>query len=154
MSTTKYLLPDCLIGKCDAAKYAKWLHRKARRHVIRERKRNIRTPCSISHYKAQIHAAVMAGGDRDFYSGEPLDWSLINAFENPEAKTGPQYRKKFWLLPTVDHIVDEADRPTFVICSWGINDAKSDLTPEEFYSLCQKVLRNRDDKFKASFVLT
>jgi hypothetical protein len=149
MNKIKYPLPDCLMDKCDHAKYKRWLHRKAQAHVNRDRKRNGKASCTIAGYKAAIHDAVLAGGDRDFYTGEPLDWSLISTFENSAAKAGKSpYKKGFWMLPTVDHTFDEAGKQKFVICSWKLNDAKSDLSLEEFYDLCESVLRHRDAKNK------
>jgi hypothetical protein len=101
-------------------------------------------PCSVAQYKTQIHQAVARGGHLDFYTGEVLDWSLVSTFKNEEAKAGTGlYKKRFAMLPTVDHTVDENGKLKFVICSWKLNDAKSDLTLEEFYELCEKVLKNR-----------
>jgi hypothetical protein len=149
MSTAKYSLPDFLKGKCERAKYARWLHRKAQAHASRDRKRNGKRSCTVSLYKEQIHSAVVGGGDRDFYTGEPLDWTLISTFENIAAKSGRSlYKKAFELLPTVDHTFDDKGRQKFVICSWKINDAKSDLTLEEFYTLCETVLSYRNLKRK------
>jgi hypothetical protein len=74
-----------------------------------------------------------------------LDWSIIGKFENVAAKAGRSaYKKKFWLLPTVDHTIDEQGKLKFVICSWKVNDAKSDLTLTEFRELCELVLKYRD----------
>jgi hypothetical protein len=142
--TSKYAMPDCLGGLCDGAAYARWLLRKARTHVKRDRRRNGKDSCAVGNYQTQIHEAVKNGGDRDFYTGEPLDWSLIGKYQNEEAKAGrSHHKKKFWMLPTVDHTFDEQGKSKFVICSWVVNDAKSDLTLSEFYSLCERVLRHR-----------
>src|ERR1700735_542609 len=119
MKKSKYSLPPCLIGKCDEMKYTKWLHRKASAHVTRDRKRFGRTSCTVAGYKAAIHEAVKAGGDLDFYTGERLDWSLVSTFDNETAKAGrSRYKKSLWLLPTVDHTLDEQGKQKFVICSW------------------------------------
>jgi hypothetical protein len=145
MRESKYPLPDCLRGKCAPAKYSRWLARKAQAHVRRDRKRNGKGSCTAARYKAEIHRAVLAGGDRDFYTGELLDWSIIGKFENDAAKAGRSpYKRAFWLLPTVDHTFDERGKQKFVICSWKVNDAKSDLTLKEFHELCESVLRYRD----------
>ena len=142
---TKYSLPDCLKGKCDPSKYSRWLLRKATAHARRDRKRNGKDSCTVGRYRAEIHQAVTTGGDRDFYTGEPLDWSLIGRFENIAAKAGRSpYKKKFAMLPAVDHTFDEHGQRTFVICSWKVNDAKCDLTVEEFYQVCEAVLRCRN----------
>jgi hypothetical protein len=144
---SKYSLPGCLKGKCETVKYSRWLLRKASAHVRRDRKRNGKDSCTVGGYRVRIHQAVMTGGDRDFYTGEPLDWSLIGKFENIAAKAGRSpYKKRFAMLPTVDHTFDEEGKPKFVICSWKVNDAKCDLTLEEFYELCEMVLKHRASK--------
>jgi hypothetical protein len=139
----KYALPESIQGQCSQEKYSRWLRAKAMAHVRRDRKR--KRTCSVAGYKEAIHAAVVAGGDKDLYTGEPLNWKLISTYENYKAKTGgPKYKKSLALLPTVDHTFDEKGKQMFVICSWRVNDAKSDLTLQEFYELCEKVLRHRD----------
>jgi hypothetical protein len=149
VSETKYQLPDFLTGKCEPARYARWLQRKARAHAKRDRERFDKDICTVSTYKEQIHAAVVAGGDRDFYTGESLDWDLISKFENAAAKLGrTEYKKAFWRLPTIDHTFDEQGRRKFVICSWKTNDAKNDLLLEEFHALCDAVRNYRDSRIE------
>lgn len=124
-------------------KYSRWLHRKAVAHARRDRKRDV--ACTITRYKSEIHAAVCSSGHVDFYTGEPLDWSLISTYDNESSKSGrTKYKKTFALLPTLDHTLDELGLPKFVICAWYVNDAKSDLTIEEFYRLCELTLKHRD----------
>jgi hypothetical protein len=113
--------------------------------VKRDRKRD--RVCGVAQYKAEIHTAVCESEGRDFYTGELLDWSLISSYDNKAAKSGrAKYKKTLALLPTVDHTLDEHGRPKFVICSWYVNDVKSDLTIEEFYRLCKRVLKYRDSR--------
>ena len=144
MSDSKYLIPSCIQNICDQTRYSRWLQAKASAHVRRDKKRNHNARLSVAGYKARIHEAVNTGGDSDYYTGELLDWSLISQFRNDKAKAGGvKYKKKFALLPTVDHTLDRTGRAKFVICSWRTNDAKSDMTLEEFWNLCTLVLRNR-----------
>jgi hypothetical protein len=82
----KYALTECIRAQCTQDKYSKWLHRKAVAHVRRDRKRE--KHCTVARYEAKIHAAVCESGDRDFYTGERLDWSLINTWDNESAKLG------------------------------------------------------------------
>jgi len=97
-------LPPFLVGVCDRAQYVRWLQRKATAHARRDRKRFGSDSCTIAKYKAMIHAAVLEGGDRDYYSGMPLDWKLISKFDNEDAKAGrSEYLRTFGSLPTVDH---------------------------------------------------
>jgi hypothetical protein len=142
MSNRIYAVPDCIKEKCDQAQYRKWLHRKATAHVRRDRKR-FGKELRVSHYKAAIRAAVCAGGERDYYTGEILDWNLVSTYRNADSTAGKaKYKSGFALLPTVDHTLDEHGQQKFVIRSWRVNDAKSDLTEREFRELCEKVLRH------------
>lgn len=145
MSTQRYSVPDCIKGQCDQVKYSRWLQRKAAAHARRDRRRDI--ACTIARYKGEIHAAVCSSGHLDFYTGETLDWSLVSTYDNESSKSGrAKYKKTLALLPTIDHSVDEVGRPKFVICSWYVNDAKSDLGTDEFYRLCERVLKHRDER--------
>jgi hypothetical protein len=144
MSTPRYPVPDSIKQHCDQVKYSRWLHRKAATHARRDRKRDL--DCTIARYKGEIHAAVCSSGHLDFYTGETLDWSLVSTYDNESSKSGrTKYKKTLALLPTIDHTVDEAGRPKFVICAWYVNDAKSDLGIDEFYRLCERVLKHRDE---------
>jgi hypothetical protein len=147
MSKHLYAVPVCIQGQCDQARYSRWLHRKAVAHARRDRKRE--RPCTIALYKEQIHAAVCASGHEDFYTGEKLDWKLVSTYDSESSKKArAKYKKTFALLPTLDHTFDEQGQQKFVICSWYVNDAKSDLTLNEFYRLCERVLKHRDKRIR------
>lgn len=138
----QYALPVALRGVCTEAAYGKWLDRKATTHVLRDRKR-WKIPLSVAAYKKAIHAAVVETGKRDSYTGELMDWGLISKYDNAKSMSGGTvYKKKFAMLPTVDHAGDARGDINFRICSWRTNDSKSDLTLEEFIELCRKVLRH------------
>ncbi len=147
----KYEPPAFLEGfSCTQQQYDRWLHHKAQSHVRRDRRRgnlNART----SDYKAAIHAAVLAGGNSDAYTGEALDWSLIGTYDNESSKINRRpYKQSFALLPTVDHVGDGTGPPDFRICGWRTNDAKHDLSLLEFLELCRKVLHHRGECFEDS----
>ena len=143
MTTRQYSVPDSISAQCDQVKYYRWLQRKASAHVKRDRKRNI--ACTIARYKAEIHAAVCESEGKDFYTGERLNWSLISTYDNAASQNGrAKYKKTLALLPTVDHTTGEDGRPRFVICAWYVNDVKSDLTLDDFYQLCEQILKHRD----------
>jgi hypothetical protein len=96
-----------------------------------------------------IHQAVKDGGDRDYYTGLPLDWKLISVYDNDAAKQGrSEYLKKFGNLPTVDHVIGHDGSLRFVICSWRVNDCKSHLSEQEFWELCEQVLAHRGRRLK------
>jgi hypothetical protein len=145
MSPLQYIVPDFLQGHCDQKKYSRWLQRKAAAHVKRDRKRD--RECAVAQYKAAIHAAVCESQGKDFYTGELLDWSLVSTWNNDSAKIGRvTFKKSFALLPTIDHTLDEHGKSKFVICSWYVNDVKSDLTLPEFYRMCELALKYRDER--------
>jgi hypothetical protein len=122
------------------------LKAKANAHVRRDKKRGY-SGCTVAQYKQQIRAAVAAGGDKDYYTGEVLDWCRASTYENLASREGKvKYKKTFALLPTVDHALNDNGNLKFVICSWRVNDAKSDLTEDEFCELCALVLKYRHEK--------
>lgn len=138
--TVKYTLPPVLTGKCSEKDYVHWLTYKAAAHVRRDQKRG-NTAATTPSYRAAIHAAVCSGGHLDAYTGKPLDWGLIRKYNNKDAKAGGRaYKKKFANLPTVDHVGDGKGPIDLKICSWRLNDCKSDLTLEEFVEVCKTVL--------------
>jgi hypothetical protein len=133
-------LPHFLDGVVTREAYVRWLQRKAAAHVLRDRKRG-NDFASISEYKRVIHNAVCASQGRDAYTNEQLDWHLISTYRNDESKQGRRgYKAKFALLPTVDHVGDGTGLADFKICGWRTNDAKGDLSLEEFVALCARVL--------------
>lgn len=92
-------------------------------------------------YKVAIHRAVCASEGNDTYTGERLDWTLISKYDNDASKKdGRKYKALFGLLPTVDHVGDGTGVADFEICAWRTNDAKNDLTRQEFVALCRKVV--------------
>jgi hypothetical protein len=134
--------PACLLEHTSDSVYRRWLERKARAHARRDKKRGW-GELTVAQYKAAIHAAVIASGGRDAYTGEPLDWSLLSTYCNEDSKEGRAvYKARFALLPTVDHFDVGAHGEGFRICGWRTNDAKHDLTYPDFVALCKKVLEH------------
>jgi hypothetical protein len=141
--TKKYQLPSFLNETITQEAYEKWLRRKAQAHVKRDRRRGNKTAIG-EKYRIAIHVAVNNCGGFDAYSGEKLDWSLISQYDNDESKEkGRGYKKRFALLPTVDHIGDGTGPADFKICGWRTNDAKNDLSLDEFLLVCQVVLERQ-----------
>lgn len=133
-------LPPFLENVVSREAYVRWLQRKAAAHLKRDRKRGNRSS-SASEYKRAIHSAVCVSGGRDSYTGEQLDWHLISTYDNEESKQGRrEYKSRFALLPTVDHVGDGTGPADFKMCAWRTNDAKGDLSLDEFVALCEKVL--------------
>ncbi len=139
-SSLKYSFPACLEGQCLPAEFGKWLERKARSLSQRDKKRGNKS-AQRAPYKVAIYQAVVRSQGRDVYTGKSLRWDLISKYDNDTSKKeGRKYKKDFGDLPTVDH-VNEVSGPTdFNICSWRINDAKHDLTLDEFTAVCREIL--------------
>lgn len=136
----KYQKPEFLDDTVEQNAYEQWLHRKAMAHVKRDRGRG-NTTATNEEYKIEIHRAVHESKGNDFYTNEPLDWSLLSKYNNEDSKKyGREYKKKFALLPSVDHIDDGKGPANFNICAWRTNSAKNDLTYSEFIELCSLVL--------------
>jgi hypothetical protein len=136
----KYQLPRFLEGVITQAHYERWLHRKAMAHVKRDRKRRSEDVTN-EQYKVAIHRAVEESQGRDAYTDEALDWTLLSTYDNDESKEQrAEYKKKFALLPSVDHVNAQTGIVEFNICGWRTNDAKNDLTYQEFLDLCRKVI--------------
>ncbi|HLJ88537.1 MAG TPA: hypothetical protein VKZ53_17080 [Candidatus Angelobacter sp.] len=88
-----------------------------------------------------IHRAVQCCGGHDCYTGEQLDWSLLCKYSNEESRAqGRHYKAKFALLPSVDHVGDGLGEADFKICAWRTNDAKNDLSYNDFVTLCRNVV--------------
>src|SRR4051812_13535264 len=140
MSSKKYSLPAFLENRCTQELYFRWLDRKAKAHIKRDRKRG-NTSAMREAYMLAIHKAVAASGGHDEYTGEALAWQLISTYDNEESRSGRRaYKKKFALLPTVDHVGDGLAAPDFKICSWRSNDCKNDLSHDELLDFCRAVL--------------
>jgi hypothetical protein len=143
-TTGLYKLPHFLRDILSEQTYQRWLHRKAIAHIKRDRNRGNLT-CKTAAYKKAIHAAVLKSEGRDHYTGEILDWHLVSTYRNDDAQSGRRkYKAGFALLPSVDHVGDGLGDADFVICAWRTNDAKNDLSHDEFVSLCRRVVEFHD----------
>jgi len=138
-----YPLPDS-ISATTQAKYERWLHWRAVAHVRRDNKRG-NTTATNEAYKRAIHRAVVDSSGHDCYTGESLDWSLLSKYTNEESKAkGRHFKATLALLPSVDHVSDGLGEPDFKICAWRTNDAKHDLSHQEFVALCRRVVEHFD----------
>lgn len=136
----KYDLTDDMLKYVQQEVYQRWLYRKAAAHVKRDRKRGNES-AKPAAYRIAIHAAVCKSGGVDAYTGEKLDWTLLSQYDNAQSqKHKRKYKHSFALLPTVDHVGDGLGAADFKICAWRTNDAKNDLSYEEFVALCHRVI--------------
>jgi len=136
----KYQLTNEMACLVEQDIYERWLHRKAAAHIKRDRARGNIGETNES-YKIEIHKAVCNSNGKDAYTNENLDWSLLSKYNNEESKkNGRAYKKKFALLPSVDHVGDGTGKAEFKICAWRTNDLKNDLSYPELVELCGKIL--------------
>lgn len=140
----KYQMPAFLESVIKQSAYETWLRDRAMAHVRRDRKRGNKN-ATIEAYESAMHAAVIRSGGRDHYTGEQLDLMLIGTYRNLESKgRGRHYKAGFTLLPSIDHVHDGLGEADFRICAWRTNDAKNDLTHEDFVALCRSVVMHFD----------
>ncbi len=136
----KYQLPSFLQGVITQEHYERWLHRRAMTHVRRDRRRGNES-ATDEEYKLAIHRAVENSQGKDAYTDEPLNWTLLSTYNNDDSKSEKaEYKKRSALLPSVDHVGNQTRPTEFRICGWRANDAKSDLSYQEFVDLCRRVL--------------
>jgi hypothetical protein len=138
----KRSLPSFLESRVSAPNYERWLVRKAAAHLKRDRKRGY-MQISGAAYRDAIHAAVVRSQGMDAYTGESLDWTLLSQYDNEASQAGRHgYKAGFALLPTVDHVEASSRESGFCVCAWRTNDAKNDLSCDDFIDLCVRVLRH------------
>ncbi len=141
---SKYQMPAFLGGIQKQSTYERWLQRKAAAHIRRDRRRG-NTTATQAEYKEAIHGAICESEGVDAYTGENLDWSLISKYNNEASKAHRrEYKKKFGMLPSVDHVGDGTGPADFRICGWRTNDCKNDLNLDELLAFCQLIIeKNR-----------
>ena len=115
------------------------LQRKAVAVTRRDKRRDGKY--SVKEAIEAIHQAFHRCNGFDPYDGSKLDPELLGTDKNEEAKAqGADYKKRFAMLPIVDHITAEPV-PDFEIVSWQTNDAKGDMSPDEFIAYCRCVVQ-------------
>jgi hypothetical protein len=143
----KYSLPAFLQGRCTVDVYRNWLLVKAKSLHLRDLKlgRAYAAKGTWTLYREAIHEAVLAGGERDPFTGVALSWELIGTWDDKRAHDiGQEYFREFYLLPSVDH-TDPA-LFEFEICSLLVNSCKNQLSAVEFVALCRKITAHRSEK--------
>ena len=89
-----------------------------------------------------IHEAMHQSDGIDPYDGQAMDSQLLGVYDNTLSKErGASYRREFYRLPTVDHRNAEPVCD-FQIVSWQTNDAKGDMSPEEYLAHCIAVVNH------------
>jgi len=144
MQHNRYYLPAFLIGVLEEKQFSKWLDRKAKSLLKRDRARG-NPNAKYREYKMEIYRAVVKSQGKCAYTGKMLRWDLVCAYDNEMAKLGGRrYRRMLSELPTVDHLGDGLGVPEFRICSWVVNSCKGQLELAEFLRLCADILTFHD----------
>lgn len=137
----KYPLPEFLrILGISQDSFGHWLDRVTVAHVVRDRERT-GAKISASTYREAIYRAVFNGGDRDYYTGEELDWCLLRYFSKRDGMERDEH-----LVPSVDHDGLNTESPVFHICSLRTNKCKSDFTTEELLDFCKVFIQHQEGK--------
>jgi hypothetical protein len=124
----------------SCARYNDWLNAQAASCRTRDRGR-IDTLPPLAKYREAIHSAVVRSNGLDAYTGEALEWNLLN-HERPPAGGRKNHRKRGrW--PSVDHY-HGTGQLNYKICSGLVNTAKGPLEHQQFVELCRKVAARHD----------
>jgi hypothetical protein len=140
----KYQRPGFLDALVTQERYERWLRGRTAAHIRRDRERG-NNSASGEVYRAAMHAAVVISGGVDHYTGEALDWTLLGQYSNAASKAQRRrYKATFALLPSIDHVGDGLGEADFKVCAWRTNDAKNDLTHDDFVALCRRVVSHHE----------
>ena len=114
------------------------LQRKAVAVTRRDKRRDGKY--SVKEAIEAIHEAFHRCNGFDPYDGSKLDPELLGTYDNNRSKEkGAAYKREMAMLPTIDHVTAKPV-PDFEIVSWQTNDAKGDMSPDEFIAYCQRVV--------------
>ncbi len=126
--------------KSDSETYKRWLNRNANSLMKRDRKRG--GTYRVKEAMDAIHEAMHRSDGIDPFDGQTMDSELLGVYDHAQSKErGAAYRREFDRLPTVDHRNAEPVCD-FQIVSWQTNDAKGDLSPEDYVAHCLAVVNH------------
>ena len=118
--------------------YRKMLQRKAVAVTRRDKRRDGKY--SVKEAIEAIHEAFHRCNGFDPYDGSKLAPELLGTYDNNRSKEkGAAYKREMAMLPTIDHVTAKPV-PDFEIVSWQTNDAKGDMSPDEFIAYCYRVV--------------
>jgi hypothetical protein len=95
---------------------------------------------TISEYRRLIHVALSQCAGRCYLSGHPLAWDLW-LIDHSQRQAMTIDRSSY---PSFDHEPDTSIAHGFSlrVCSWAMNNAKSDKSLAAFLQVCEDVLRH------------
>lgn len=136
----KYPIPAFLSAKgISQEAFGRWLDKVTVAHLVRDRKR-IKEQIVPAIYRRAIYHAVIERPGRDYYTGEELDWTLLQHFAG---KRIPEREEK--KVPTVDHENISATEPVFRICSMRTNKCKSDYEVAELVEFAKALIEYQEE---------
>ena len=113
--------------------YGVWLDKVTAAITRRDRERLKPATILPAVVRRAVHDAVCNGGDKDFYTGEPLDWRLLQHFNLEPTRADKS-----------DHHILSATNPVFRICSLRTNKCKSDYSLDELKDFCNRFLAHQN----------
>ena len=129
------------VGVSDG-KYSELIQRKAVAVTRRDKRRG--GQYTVKQAIEAINEAFHRCNGFDPYDGSKLNPKLLGTYNNEEAKAqGADYKRRFAMLPTVDHVKPEPVLD-FKIVSWQTNEAKGDMSTKEFIAYCRRVVQVED----------
>jgi hypothetical protein len=145
LNTIKFFLPPELTGELTEQAYRLWLRKKSLSVCSRDKKE--KRPCAKNAtravYAGKVNEAVCRNPLSDPFTGEKFRWDLIRQYDPKKAGQNRDYFMTFVQLPTIDHINPDATDLEFELCAWLVNRCKSELMPDEFIELCEKITAYR-----------
>jgi hypothetical protein len=141
----KFPVPPIFADQCTQEDYNKTLTKRSKTLFKRDKKKKMPwvSTSSAAIYRAKMHEAFSNAGLNDPYTGDKIGYNLIGKWDPNLAYFGKdKYLKQFATLPSVDHKDPNSQTLEFEICTWQVNQCKSDFNPEEFIVFCNKVLQN------------
>lgn len=138
----EYQIPSFLTKvKISQDEFGKWLDKVTNAHLRRDRKRLGGQKILPVTYRKAIYKAIKDSCGRDYYTGEKLDWNLLQHFAGTKISNG---RDK--LIPTIDHEKLSATAPIFRICSMRTNKCKSDYSVAEVLAFAETLIQYQKNK--------
>ena len=128
--------------------YGKWLDKVTTPHLLRDRKRLVGQTIERKVYRVAIHKAVVESNGKDYYTGEPLNWKLLQHFSGSTVSTTAKGSKRASqeMTPTLDHENLSAKHPVFRICSMRTNKCKSDYSIDTLLDFSRKLIAYQSTK--------
>ena len=142
------------LGEDDRAVFIEWacerhirLRQRDKRWIDRTQSNQDLPDCE--KYFTAVCKAIKSCEGKDYYTGKPLNWqiTLEPKKESPDReKQGVETAERQERV-TFDHLNGRnLEDLQFALCAGKTNDAKNDLTEDEFLALCEAVYNYKKSK--------